>query len=69
MFPETMLEYLVNYNSSITAVYIEFISDIKCQLHQFTFGGMFYAKKTRKQIPQIYISIIVPLLELNHVNW
>ena len=30
---KTFLEYLVNYNSLVNDVYIEFMADIKCQLH------------------------------------
>ena len=33
IFKTTMLEYLVTYNSSVTAVYIEVISEIKFQIH------------------------------------
>ena len=32
ILPTTMLAYLVTYNSSLSAAYIEVIVDIKCQI-------------------------------------
>ena len=33
IFPATMLEYMIIQNSSVTVIYMEAISNIKCQLH------------------------------------
>ena len=42
VFPTTMLASLVNHTDLVTAVNMEVIANIKCQISKFTFGGMFY---------------------------
>ena len=63
-----MLAYLVNHNSSITAVKMEVISNTKCQIHHLHPEEGFI-QKDRKIITNLYASIYVPLLKLSYLHW
>ena len=60
----TMLSSLVIHKSSVTAVQMEDIANMKCYLHQFHFEQCFIQKKIN-----IYVSIYVPLLQLRYICW
>ena len=57
MLPTTLLEYLITHNRFVSDVYIKDISDMKFQLHQFTFGTVFFLNVIK--ITNIYVSIDV----------
>ena len=42
----TMLSYLVINNIFVSDLYTEYIADMKCQIHPFTFGAILYSTKT-----------------------
>ena len=68
IFPITRLEYLANYIFSVTSVYIEVISDIKCQL-LILHWGEFFINSDMIQIADIYVSILVPLVILSDLHF
>ena len=60
-FPTNMLAYLVIHNCFITAVLMEHISGMKCQIRQFHFSNILF-NKDKKKISDIYVINYVPLL-------
>ena len=61
-FLTTMLEYLVIHNSSVTDIYIEDISDMKFQLHQFHLDQYFIQQKQENDCRHLFTSTSFELI-------
>ena len=59
----TTLAYLIFNKKTVTDVFMEDISDMKFQLHQFTIAGIFYSIK-KETTDNIYVRIYVLRLNL-----
>ena len=58
-----MLAFLVTYNSSVTAVYTEVISNIQWQLHISQLSNVLYNKDKKQYLH--YASIFSPVSKLS----
>ena len=65
---KTFLEYLVNYNSLVNDVYIEFMADIKYQLHLLHLEK-YVLLEIFENIAKNYIGIYFLVLVLSYLCW
>ena len=59
-----MFAYLMTYNSLVTAACIEVIDDIKYKLQPFTYGKMFYTRRTKEYLLTFMLKILLVYLGL-----
>ena len=67
-FPSDMLSYLVIHNNSVTTVYMEAISIMKCQFFQF-YMDQYLIQQYKKMISEIRVSINLTILQLIFILW
>ena len=62
-----MLAYLVTYNSSVTIVYNEVITDIQWKLHVL-YSEECFIQERQEIIADINVSIYVPILKFSYLS-